>query len=282
MYGGLYGDMNNYMCGGRHESYMEGLSDNIESTDIIRFSYTGNGNLLTAEKKDNKTYIYATGGGKYNKRDGSYFIVKYDSDDMSIFNLLLDIINKYNINRDNGHCVYVDGLPSGIGDLIDIDYSNGEKIYKSNNQCPTISSDASKEIYDVFHEFTKKHGLDFTSSGSNVQLFDDADEEYLQGTWKGKHFGREVEVTFKDKKLTIKVDGNITDEDIEYIIKDGFVRKNKLEEGKTGEKHTDYVDFEGVSSFAKKNWFTIVGYFTKESNSTCDLMNFDKEKPKDE
>lgn len=104
----------------------------------------------------------------------------------------------------------------------------------------------------------------------------------MQGTWKGKHFVKEIEATFINNLVTIKVNENITDENIEYIIKDGFVQKNKLEEGKDGSRHSDYEDFEGVSSFAKKNWFTMTGYFTKESYSTCDLMNFDKEKPESE
>ena len=46
------------------------------------------------------------------------------------------------------------------------------------------------------NNFVKKYGYDFTSEGSNVKLFDDPDEEYVQGTWKGKHFGDDIEVTF--------------------------------------------------------------------------------------
>lgn len=284
MFGGLYGNfnMNNACCGGKHESYEKGLSEEINSKDIIKFSYTGTDYGVTAEKIDNKVKIHAIGGGKYNKRDGSYFIVRYETEDTNIFQLLQEAIDKYNVKRDNGHCVHVDGLPGGIGDTISVTYLSGERIYKTSNQSVTISYDAIKEFYEIFHEEVKKKGYDFTTAGSNVKLFDDADEEYLQGTWKGKHFGNEIEVTFKNKTVTIKVDNQITDENIEYIIKDGFIKKNKLSEGKTGEKYSDYEDFTGVSSFAKKNYFTMTAYFYTPSYSTCDLMNFDKEKPKED
>lgn len=272
-------DSNNTYCGGKHESYIDGLNNEIKSTDIIEFKYTGTDYSVSAVKDDNLIHISAIGGGKYNRRDGSYFSVRFDINDDGFFDVLQGIITRYSIFNNNGYCLYIDGLPGGIGDTIEINYSSGERIYKTSNQSVTISYDAIKEIYDVFHEITVKNGLDFNTAGSNIKLFDDADEEYVQGNWKGKHFGKEVEVTFKGKKLTIKVDGNITDEDEEYIIKDGFIRKNKLSDGKTGEKYTDYEEFNGVSSFAKKNYFTMTGYFTKESYSTCDLMNFDKEKP---
>ena len=104
----------------------------------------------------------------------------------------------------------------------------------------------------------------------------------MQGTWKGKHFGDEIEVTFKDKLVTIKVNGTITEKNSEFIIIEGFVQKNKLKEGKDGSSKYDYEDFEGVQCFAKKNWFTMTGYFHNNSYSTCDLMNFDKEKPAEE
>lgn len=268
-----------FMCGGRHESHMEGLVDEIKSKDIVSFMYSGEF-YLGANKENGIVHIYTMGGGKYNKRDGSYFIVKYDTEDDSIFNKLQEVIDKYQVSRNNGYCLHVDGLPGGIGDNIDVKYSSNERIYKISNQAPTISQEAAKEFYDIFHEYVKKEGFDFTSEGSNVQLFDDADEEYLQGTWKGKHFGYDIEVTFKDNKVTIKVDDKVVEENTEYIIKDGFVQKNKLLEGKDGSTKYDYEDFEGVNSFAKKNWFTMTAYFTKESYSTCDLMNFDKEKPK--
>ena len=193
----------NNACGCKHESRIEGLSDDIKCSDIIKFSYRGTDYYVEATLNDNLVHIYASGGGKYNKRDGSYFIVRFDSDDLDFFGVLQGIVTRYGLFNNNGYCLYVDGLPGGIGDTIEINYSNGERIYKSSNQSVTISYDAINAIYDVFHDITVKNGLDFNIAGSNVKLFDDADEEYVQGTWKGKHFGSNVEVTFKDKKYTI-------------------------------------------------------------------------------
>ena len=270
------------MCGGRHESQMEECKEVIESKDIVKFSYCGTDYMVSANKDGDVLHLYATGGGKYNKRDGSYFIIKYDTNDMSILEALQNVIDKNNETCGNGHCVHVDGLPGGIGDTFSVEYASGEKLYKYSNQFTTAKPETIKEFYDIFHEYAKRDGYEFNSAGSNVQLFDDADPEYLQGTWKGKHFGREVEVTFKDDKVSIKVDDKITDENEEYVIIEGTVVKNKLKDGKEGYSRYDYEEFEGVSCFAKKNWFTMTAYFMKESYSTCDLMNFDKKKPEEE
>ena len=268
--------------GGRHESKLEECSDVIESKNIVSFSYVGTDYLVSAITKDDKIEIYATGGGKYNLRDGSYFKIKYFTEDNSIFKELQEVIDKNNEIRGNGHCTHVDGLPAGIGDTLNVTYDSGEKLYKYSNQCPTVSPDTIKSFYDIFHKYVVKEGYEFNTEGSNIKLFDDADEEYLQGTWKGTHFGDNIEVTFKDKFVTIKVNEKVTDDNIEYIIVEGFVQKNKLKEEKEGTSKYDYEDFEGVQCFSKKNWFTMTGHFHKESSSTCDLMNYDKEKPKEE
>lgn len=271
------------ICGGeRHETRLEEHKEKIKSKDITMFSYEGRGFSIYAKKEYGKVFINATGGGSTNKRDGSYFIVKYETEDDSIFKKLQEVIDKYQETKGNGICTHVDGLPEGIGDTLNVLYSSEEKIYKTSNQFPTVSDEASSKFYEIFHEFVKKDGYDFNSEGSNVKLFDDADEEYVQGTWKGKHFGDEIEVTFDGKYVTIKIDGKITDKKEEYIIKEGFIRKNKLKEGTNGTSRFDYEEFEGVQYFAKKNWFTMVGYFYKEASSSCDLMNFNKEKPTNE
>ena len=264
-------------CGGRHESFMEGYSEEIKSKDIIKFEYSGIEAYVDAEVEENKLLVVARGGYSSN-RDGKYFKIRLETDDFSLLKDLQDVIDKHSISRGNGHCVHVDGLPSGIGDRVSVEYKSGEKIYKESNQSLTISFDAADAIYDTFKKYVQKHGLDFTSAGSNQQLYDDADEEYLQGTWNGKHFGREVSVTFNGNHATITVDGKVTD-DVDYTIFEGTIITNKLKEGvEKPSSYYDYEAFNGVSNFKKKNWFTIVGYFLQDSYSTCDLMNFDKEK----
>ena len=194
-----------------------------------------------------------------------------------------EIIDRNNETKGNGHCVHVDGLPSGIGDSLSVEYESGEKIYKVSNQSLTVSPDSINEFYILFHETVLKDGYDFNSEGSNVKLYDDADEEYVQGTWKGTHFGDEIEITFDKNQVTIKVNGKITDNKVEYAIFEGTIKKNKLKEGiEKAESYHDYEDFEVISSLSKQNYFTRTAYFTKDSYSTCDMHNFDKEKPKDE
>ena len=270
------------VCGARHEGYLEGYSEDIKSKDITSFEYAGNNYYLFCEKNDDKLKISCRGGYS-NRRDGKYFIIRLEESDLSLLSDLQKDILKYNVSKNNGYCLTVDGLPAGLGDRIEIKYDSGESIYKNSNQAPTISEEASSAFYEDFHKYVKKYDLDFNSEGSNVELYDDADIDYVQGTWNGKHFGRDVSVTFNKNHVTISIDGKITDKEVEYTIYEGSIRKNELEEGKEkAESKNDYKEFEGVSCFAKKNWFTMTAYFMKESYSTCDLMNFEKEKPKEE
>ena len=280
MYGGLYGEGPG--CGGRHESQMEGYTEDIKSKDIVSFSYVGTDFSVLAKKDNGKVIISCNGGGKYNKRDGSLYGIRYETDDDSIFKSLQQVIDDNHETRGNGHCVHVDGLPGGIGDILNVEYASGEKIYKSSNQSQTVSFESSKKFNDIFHEFVLKDGYDYTTAGSNVKLFDDADIDYVQGTWKGTHFGDEIEVTFNNDHVTIKVNGKVTDDNVEFIIKDGSIRQNILKEGKDGSSEYDYEEFVGANSFAKKNWFTMTAYFYETGYSTCDIHNFDKEKPADE
>ena len=90
---------NNIGCGGRHESQLEDCSEKIESKNIVSFSYVGTDYVVSAKKNGDSVDIYATGGGKYNRRDGSYFIIKYSTKDDSIFNSLQEIILEKNYIR---------------------------------------------------------------------------------------------------------------------------------------------------------------------------------------
>ena len=270
--------------GGRQEGQMDGYSTEIKSKDIIMFSYVGSDFSVLAKRVDDGVHISCNGGGKYNRRDGSLYSIVYDTKDDSIFKSLQDVIDQYQETRGNGYCVYVAGLPAGIGDILNVEYASGEKIYKSSNQNPTVSYDAVQAFHSIFHDFVVKDGYDFNTAGSNVKLFDDADEEFLQGTWKGTHFGREVVATFTGKNVTISVDGEVTDDNVPYTIFQGSVKKDQLKEGKqSAEQAYDYEDFQGITSLSKHNWFTLDAYFYQNgSSSSCNLHNFDKEKPKEE
>ena len=270
---------NSPICGERHDSYIEGYNEEIKSKDIISFSYNNGDYSFSAKKENNKVQISCSGGGKSNQRDGSLFKIRVETDDIGILTSLQDIIDRNNETQGNGHCIHVDGLPGGLGDTLEVEYQSGEKIYKTSNQTRTVSKSSIESFYTIFHESVKKEGFDFTTAGSNEKLFDDAEEEYLQGTWSGKHFGEEVEVTFNHNKVTIKINGKITDNEVEYTIYEGYVRKNELkEEVEDAKSAYDYKPFSSMEGFKKKNDFTLTGYFYNNASSTCDLFNFNKEK----
>lgn len=272
------------ICGGRHESQMEGLEEVIQSKDIVEFSF-GKAYLSCSAKKneDGSIHISCNGGGQYNRRDGSLFSIVYDTKDDSIFKSLQEIIDQNNETKGNGHCTFVDGLPGGLGDRLDVTYASGEKLYKTSNQHPTVSPKASDDFGKVFHDFVKKDGYDFTTDGSNVQLFDDADEDYLQGTWNGKHFGDDISVTFEKDIVTISVNGKVVDDHIPYVIFQGNIRPKKLKDGLfEATSEYDYEPFQAMQSMSKKNWFTLSSYYRNPDNgasSSADLHNFDKKKP---
>lgn len=267
--------------GQSHTSKEEGCPEKIESKEIIFFNYIGSNYGLTAKIEEDKLRVIAS-GGNINRRDGTRFQINLLSDDLSLLEELQTIIEENDVVRNNGYCHYVDGLPGGIGDSIDVKYESGEKLYKTSNQTPVVGSEVGQKFYNVFLDYVRRHGLDFTTKGSNVQLYDDADEEYVQGTWNGEHFGEKISVTFEGKRVKITVDEKLV-EDTEYTIFEGSIVKNQLKEGV--EKPTSYGDYEllkGVSMLNKKNWFTMTGYFLGDSYSTADFHNFDKKKPENE
>ena len=257
--------------GGKKEEHLSGYKEKIESKDIVSFSYKGIDFIVKCEKEDNILHIESKGGNVYD-RDGTYFVLDYNSDDLSFLKTLQKIVEDDDIAKENGHVVEVAGLPEGIGDTISIEYQSGETIYKSSNQAMTISEEASKHIYEAFHKMAVDNGLDFNSEESNVQLYDDADNVFLQGIWSGKHFGREFVVEFEGNRIKIYCDGELTD-DCEYVIYEGSVRKNQLVEGKSSANSSyDYQEFSEISCFRKSNDFTIVAYFMKGSYSTDTLF----------
>lgn len=254
------------ITGGKHEGRIEDCKEKIESTNILSFyytcgdycSHTGYGFSFTCKLEDNKLHI-TSNGGNYNKRDGSLFRLNYSTDDLDFLNRLNDLIVKYQLSLNNGSTTHVDGLPAGIGDNIHVEYDSGEKIYKYSNQEPTISNEARVAIYDIFHELAISNGYDFNSKKSNVILYDDATVEFLQGSWKGTHFGDTILVEFIDNNIKIFVNDKLSD-DTKYIICEGSIKEETNKE------------FSGISSIRKKNEILLTAYFVGNSYSTCDLL----------
>lgn len=250
---------------------LKGYSEDIKSREIVSFEYIG-GEFSASCKLDGDTLHVKSRGGDSSNRDGSFFILDYEAKNNDILEKLQDVVSKYDISKNNGYEHETAGLPPGLGDSISVLYKSGEKIWKYSNQFPTISSEAAKAIYELFHECAKENSYDFTSAGSNVLLYDDATEDYLQGTWKGKHFGKEYKVIFSKDNVKIYEDNILTD-DVNYIIIDGNIVVNKpKDEAHTPKDRYDYEEFNVISTMSKKNDFTIVAYFLKDGYSTCDLL----------
>ena len=251
---------------------IKGYEENIKSKNIIFFYYNNPEYILECRKENDNISIKSTGGYS-DKRDGTYFKLEYTTKNNSFLNELQNIIDKYNISKDNGYENLVAGLPSGLGDNISTIYDTKEKIWKYSNQSFTVEEDARNALYNLFLKDAKENGYDFTSSGSNVKLYDDVDESFLKGKWKGTHFGKEYIIEF-DNNNNIKIyeDGKLTDNE-KYKIIDGYIVKDKLKEGITTpkDKH-DYEEFTTISYINKKNDILLNAYFTKDSYSTCELL----------
>ena len=163
-------------------------------------------------------------------------------------------------------------LDKDLSHTLSIKYKSGEKIWKYDNQSDIISKEAEEEIYELFKSNAIDNGFDFTTEGSNVELFNDADKDYVQGTWEGSHFGVKYKVVFEGTKIKIYKDDKLTDEGW-YKIIDGDIVNDKPKKGVTIAKDkNDYEEFSDISMFRKKNDFTMTMYFMKESYSTDDLL----------
>ena len=253
------------------ERKIPGYKDIIKSKDIKTFYYNNSKYILEC-KKDNNIINVKSEGNYSNERDGNYFKLNYNTKNINFLNELQIIVDKYNISKNNGYELEVSGLPEGLGDKISIEYESNEKIYKYSNQFYNLEEEAQNEIYNLFLKDAKENGYDFTSNGSNVKLYDDANEEFLQGTWKGKHFGKEYLIEFDKDNIKIYEDGLLTD-DTKYLIIDGNIVKNKIKEGITNPKSkNDYEEFNTISLLKKKNDILLTAYFLKDSYSTCDLL----------
>ena len=250
---------------------LSGYSEKIKSKEIVKFEYTNVDFYVLCELKDNELHVVSRGGYSTD-RDGNYFNVGYNAKDKSLLTDLQEIVDKYQISKENGYEHETAGLPYGLGDNISIVYASGEKIRKYSNQAPTISDEAINEIFEVFRKCAKDNGLDFNSNGSNKVLYDDADVNYLQGSWKGTHFGKEYEIKFYANYIKIYEDRKLID-DTKYVIIDGHVVRDKLKKDiKEAKDYHDYEEFSVISTFNKKNDFTLTAYFMKDSYSTCDLI----------
>ena len=263
------GDTQNIpVCGGRTEEQLPGYRDEIQSQEITAFRFDGASfHVSCVLQADGKLHVTSRGGDVY-ARNNSAFKLDYVTQDDGFLSALNDMILHHHMALHNGHTVYVAGLPEGYGDTLSVTYASGEKIFKSSNQTPTVSDAASQGIYNIFRSLAQRSGYDFTTDKSTTQLYDDADVAFLQGKWKGEHFGREVMAVFTGRHVQIWRDGELTD-DTDYVIVNGRVKPDKLREKPLGDSpESAYEDFVGVTSIQKSNSFTLSVYVYRNKSSS--------------
>ena len=257
--------------GQKTDKYLEGYNENIKSNNIVSFIYN-NPDYYVECKLDNDILHIISRGETASKRDGSAFRLDYEVTDKSFLNTLQKIVQDYNISKNNGHDIHVNGLPAGLGDYIIITYDTEEKIYKSSNQSLMLNKEEINAIYDAFHKLAIDNNYDFTTEKSNQEIYNDATVEFLQGKWKGTHFGDEYIIEFNEKNIKIYKNNKLID-DTEYVIINGDIKRKKLRRKVAEPKDEyDYEEFTDISSIRKKNDIFLVAYFTKESYSTMELL----------
>ena len=155
------------------------------------------------------------------------------------------------MSSDNGHTIHVNGLPKGYGDELHVKFASGEAILKSSNQTKTISQEAIQEIYNLFRTTAIKSSYDFTTDKSTRPIYDDADEQFLQGTWTGRHFGKDCTVIFTGSHVLIYYNHQLTD-DTGYVIINGSIQPDKLRSKPIGKRKEDsYEHFRGIPFLRK-------------------------------
>lgn len=243
------------------EYKLNGYSDIIKSKKIVAFAYHHSDMRFECYKLDEGLYIKSTGGNKKD-RDKTAFKLEYTSDDYSLLNKLQKIIEIYYINYNNGYVFNKQNISKEIGDSISVTYDSSEAIYKASNIYQTIPNQAIEEIYDIFHEDAIKNGYDFNYKQSNVPIYDDATEEFLQGKWEGTHLGNKYLVIFEGKNIRIFCNNNIQD-DCQYIIIRGSIRRN-IRKKEIPESEYDFEEFNSLSCLKKKGSMILYAYFGNE------------------
>lgn len=254
--------------GGKTEKKGNPFASLPKSEYITDFLYERDDySLQLREEKEGLYAVTAEGGNPY-ERDGTKFIVSYNCADTRLLKNLNKIIKEQKLYLDNNHVIHVNGLPPKLGDTLSVSYDSGERIYRSSNQSLMLSDEQAACVYNAFLRDAKRMGFDFSTAGSSQPIYDDATEEYLQGTWKGTHFGTDVVAVFTGKHVTITYGGKLTD-DTDYVIIEGSVKPDR-----TYESHgrTYYAGFNSCTAFHKNTASMITASVYREGASSSFQM----------
>lgn len=188
-FGGIPGLLNASMSGSATQTQMKGMREQIESHEVIAFSYQAKNELpVSAEEHvgaaafsvscerlaSGRVHVTASGGNN-DQCDGTRFRLDFGAEENGFLQTLDDLVRRFDLAHENGKVTHVNGLPP-YGDTLSVEYAGGEKLYRSSNQARVLTADAADAIYSAFRAFAQENGYDFTTSGSNCVIGDDADE----------------------------------------------------------------------------------------------------------
>lgn len=145
------------ICGGTNKSYDNDAPQVITSDDMVKFSISSAFTTMASAHSYDHISLFACKmlegsfasftatdrWGRQEKLCGRYCFTE------NIMPLLLEIPQKYNMANRNGYHSYTSGLPENFGGSVNIDYSNGEFISKSDNQSPVVPFDAAYEALQI-------------------------------------------------------------------------------------------------------------------------------------
>ena len=116
----------------------------FSTTDLMMDSSPIAGRYHTLHAESSGANYEARGGGTvYNEREFT--------PDEAFFDVLQQIVAKYDFAQYNGQYYTVSGLPPDHGAKLDIQYDSGESIRCSNNQSCFIPLEAMEELVDLFY-----------------------------------------------------------------------------------------------------------------------------------
>ena len=116
----------------------------FSTTDLMMDSSPIAGRYHTLHAESSGANYEARGGGTvYNEREFT--------PDEAFFDVLQQIVAKYDFAQYNGQYYTVSGLPPDHGAKLDIQYDSGESICSANNQSCFIPLEAMEELVDLFY-----------------------------------------------------------------------------------------------------------------------------------
>lgn len=132
----------------------------IESTQIVSFSCTFSTMDIAEEGSPVAGKIFTltveSGNGGYAVRSReSVYLDRSFTTDPAFFEVLQQIVSKYNLAQYNGTVCSVAGLPPDYGAELTILYASGERIHTFDNESCFLPIQAIEELAELFEETTQ-------------------------------------------------------------------------------------------------------------------------------